>query len=400
MKESSQPRLCVNVVEARGLKAMDLGKSSDPFVVIQVGDKILQTSVQRRSLNPVWNETFVFPGSSLAQLYGETLLLTIVDKDFSLLSKATGATEQGDLLGALKVPLSRIAIGEEIDLWFELEDADDGSGDRVSGQLHLVLQLEGPFRTEFRLLQQAGFHVAQLTDRVLDGAYSGSVAAKPYVLNRYTIAASVPLIAGLVACAPLLGLALTIGLPLLLPVLLLAALMVLGVALVSSALALSSRPGRQRAMGVLHPVLNKLRDTPVGQQLLYNTGARPSLTSVVETFMPQDQWKKLYASLIIDAIGSSSYAIPLLGESGDLAWAPTQAMLVAAMYGRSSPYAAYFSFAEEMLPFTDIVPTATLAWLRQYGPEVVEEWKVKLSERRQQRLAQETSRPEITAADS
>ena len=150
-------------------------------------------------------------------------------------------------------------------------------------------------------------------------------------------------------------------------------------------------------MGILHPVLNKLRDTPVGQQLLYNTGPRPTLSSVVETFMPQDQWRKLYASLAIDAIGSSSYLIPFLGESGDLAWAPTQAILVAAMYSRSSPYAAYFSFAEELLPFTDIIPTATLAWIREYGPEVVEDWKVKLAERRERRIAQEASRPELTA---
>ena len=155
-------------------------------------------------------------------------------------------------------------------------------------------------------------------------------------------------------------------------------------------------------MGALHPILHRLRDTPVGQQLLYQTGSRPSLTSVVETFLPQERWNKLYASVVIDIIGGSSYAIPLLGEAGDLAWAPIQALLVSAMYARSSPYAAYFSFAEEMLPFTDIVPTATLAWIRENGPAVVEEYKEKLAERRRNRDTMimqgeaSGSRPEIT----
>lgn len=51
-----------------------------------------------------------------------------------------------------------------------------------------------------------------------------------------------------------------------------------------------------------------------------------------------------------------------LGEFTDVAWAPTQAVLMAAMYSESSPYAAYVGMLEEILPFTDIIPSVTLAW--------------------------------------
>lgn len=57
--------------------------------------------------------------------------------------------------------------------------------------------------------------------------------------------------------------------------------------------------------------------------------------------------------------------VQVLGEFTDLAWAPVFAVCVAAMYSESSPYAHYVGLLEELLPFTDIIPTATLAWIRE-----------------------------------
>ena len=54
--------------------------------------------------------------------------------------------------------------------------------------------------------------------------------------------------------------------------------------------------------------------------------------------------------------------IQVLGEFTDLAWAPTQAIIMAAMYSETSPYMHYVGLVEELLPFTDIIPSATLAW--------------------------------------
>lgn len=126
---------------------------------------------------------------------------------------------------------------------------------------------------------------------------------------------------------------------------------------------------------------------------MYETGPRPSPVRVAKTFCPSNMWNKLIFSIILDAIGSSSYVVPVrhtttkappspqvtrlkppsacsccmsvmqgLGEFTDVAWAPTQAVLMAAMYSESSPYAAYVGMLEEILPFTDIIPSVTLAW--------------------------------------
>lgn len=51
------------VVSAEQLPAMDLGGTSDPYVKVYLmpdKKKKFQTKVQRKSLNPVFNESFVF----------------------------------------------------------------------------------------------------------------------------------------------------------------------------------------------------------------------------------------------------------------------------------------------------------------------------------------------------
>ncbi|KAM3716681.1 Synaptotagmin [Dirofilaria immitis] len=55
--------LTVTVIEADGLPAMDLGGTSDPYVklfLLPDKKKKYQTRVQKKSLNPVFNESFMF----------------------------------------------------------------------------------------------------------------------------------------------------------------------------------------------------------------------------------------------------------------------------------------------------------------------------------------------------
>lgn len=44
---------------------------------------------------------------------------------------------------------------------------------------------------------------------------------------------------------------------------------------------------------------------------------------------------KLLISLLIDLIGMATYVFPLVGETGDLAWAPISALLINQLYGNA-----------------------------------------------------------------
>lgn len=78
---------------------------------------------------------------------------------------------------------------------------------------------------------------------------------------------------------------------------------------------------------------------------------------------------KLLICLIIDIVGSSSELIPLLGEATDFITAPISATVLQKLYG-GSRIIFFLEFAEEILPFTDIIPFATLCWVVDtYYPE-------------------------------
>ena len=74
---------------------------------------------------------------------------------------------------------------------------------------------------------------------------------------------------------------------------------------------------------------------------------------------------KLLASILIDLMGMLSYLIPGAAELFDAVWAPISAVLVYYMFGRKLSWAS-FTFLEELLPFTDVVPSATIAWYVYY----------------------------------
>jgi len=79
----------------------------------------------------------------------------------------------------------------------------------------------------------------------------------------------------------------------------------------------------------------------------------------------QPKYKKLLLSILYDAIGMLSFAVPGVGEFVDILWAPLSAYLILKMYkGTFGKVASLISFGEEAGFFgTDIIPTFTLAWL-------------------------------------
>ncbi len=54
----------VTVLHARHLPKMDLFGSCDAFVVMKLDDKKFESSVQKASYSPDWNEVFLFDASA------------------------------------------------------------------------------------------------------------------------------------------------------------------------------------------------------------------------------------------------------------------------------------------------------------------------------------------------
>lgn len=68
--------------------------------------------------------------------------------------------------------------------------------------------------------------------------------------------------------------------------------------------------------------------------------------------------------IIMDVLGFATYAIPGLGELGDIVFAPISAIVFYMMFG--SWKGALFNFTEELIPGTDFIPSFTIMWLWKY----------------------------------
>ena len=74
-------------------------------------------------------------------------------------------------------------------------------------------------------------------------------------------------------------------------------------------------------------------------------------------------------SILFDFIGMLTYLMPLIGEFGDLLWAPIQAIFIASMVGGEGKVGWILvgvGFAEEILPYTDFLPSCTIAWIWKF----------------------------------
>lgn len=90
--------------------------------------------------------------------------------------------------------------------------------------------------------------------------------------------------------------------------------------------------------------------------------------------------KLLIKGLAFDMIGMATIAIPLVGPFLDLLWAPYAAGKMREMYpGNKGKIASVLVFIEEILPWTDVIPTFTFMYLYTYvwkkqplKPQVIE----------------------------
>ena len=83
--------------------------------------------------------------------------------------------------------------------------------------------------------------------------------------------------------------------------------------------------------------------------------------------VPNNRSRDLLLSILFDAVGMFSFSIPLIGEFSDVVWAPISAFLMMQMYKEGKgKLAGILSFLEEIIPFTDFIPSFTLMCLYTY----------------------------------
>ena len=84
---------------------------------------------------------------------------------------------------------------------------------------------------------------------------------------------------------------------------------------------------------------------------------------------------KLLLSILFDVIGILTFIIPALGEGFDLIWAPIYFIIIQQMYHRK--LFSVLAFLEEIIPMTDLIPSATICYMIEHFEETKVESKGK-----------------------
>ncbi|CAF3434929.1 unnamed protein product, partial [Rotaria sp. Silwood2] len=97
----------IKIYQARDLSAKDINGKSDPFCVVELDSTRLRTHTIYKTLDPVWNKSFIIPVQDIHSV----LELTIFDEDTN---KST------EFIGKIAIPLLAIQNGEK--KWMTLKD--------------------------------------------------------------------------------------------------------------------------------------------------------------------------------------------------------------------------------------------------------------------------------------
>jgi hypothetical protein len=104
---------------------------------------------------------------------------------------------------------------------------------------------------------------------------------------------------------------------------------------------------------------DKDRDKDRGKEWSTNAVSSAVSTSPSQMIARSPDVGKLLLCLVIDILGTSSELIPFVGELTDVAYAPLAAFALRYLFQGSNVIFA-LEFVEEILPFTDVLPLATL----------------------------------------
>lgn len=125
--------LSVGVMQGADLPGMDMSGTSDPYVKVYLlpdKKKKFETKVHRKTLNPVFNETFTFK-VPYAEIGSKTLTFAVYD--FDRFSKH-------DQIGQVKVPLNSVDLGKVVEEWRDLTSPDTESEKNKLGDICFSLR--------------------------------------------------------------------------------------------------------------------------------------------------------------------------------------------------------------------------------------------------------------------
>jgi len=126
--------LSVGVIQAADLPGMDMSGTSDPYVKVYLlpeKKKKHETKVHRKTLNPVFNETFVFKNVPYAEIGSKTLVFAIYD--FDRFSKH-------DQIGQVQVPLNSVDLGRVVEEWRDLTSPESEEKENKLGDICFSLR--------------------------------------------------------------------------------------------------------------------------------------------------------------------------------------------------------------------------------------------------------------------
>uniref|UniRef100_A0A0N5BC53 Synaptotagmin n=1 Tax=Strongyloides papillosus TaxID=174720 RepID=A0A0N5BC53_STREA len=129
-----QNQLSVTVIQAEDLPGMDMSGTSDPYVKLYLmpeKKKKVETKVHRKTLNPVFNETFIFK-VPFNEIGNKTLVFAVYD--FDRFSKH-------DQIGQVLLPLGKIDLGAVIEEWKDIQPPpDDKEAEKSLGDICFSLR--------------------------------------------------------------------------------------------------------------------------------------------------------------------------------------------------------------------------------------------------------------------
>eukprot|EP01121_Diplochlamys_sp_Union-15-3_P007018 TRINITY_DN1761_c0_g1_i3.p1 TRINITY_DN1761_c0_g1~~TRINITY_DN1761_c0_g1_i3.p1 ORF type:complete len:145 (+),score=35.93 TRINITY_DN1761_c0_g1_i3:46-435(+) len=120
--------LAVTVVEGRGLSAKDINGKSDPYVVVHAADKVFESKVVSKSLNPIWNQYFIADFSEPKGI----VHVEVYDHD---------KVSSDEHMGQFSFNVSDHADGKLVDKWFKLQPK---KSEKVTGEIRAKIQYFKP----------------------------------------------------------------------------------------------------------------------------------------------------------------------------------------------------------------------------------------------------------------